>query len=216
MEGRIRQLEHLLENVRDHRGRPTTASSPPGPIVTIVYEGDADPTWPSATSIGHMEEKTGDLDVDEPGLPARRGAARRRRRRRRSSTRRRTARCASRSSRSSRRRLTSSRRRARPRRSSRRPTCPRAAASSCPGAAPRSPAHISGPTGAPVVLLLHGWTANADLNWFTCYRAAGRALPRRRHRPPRSRPRHPQPQDVPPRGLRRRRRRAVRVLGIDA
>jgi 3-oxoadipate enol-lactonase len=26
-----------------------------------------------------------------------------------------------------------------------------------------------GPPGAPVVLLLHGWTANADLNWFRCY-----------------------------------------------
>ena len=26
-----------------------------------------------------------------------------------------------------------------------------------------------GPPGAPVVLLLHGWTANADLNWFRCF-----------------------------------------------
>lgn len=30
---------------------------------------------------------------------------------------------------------------------------------------------IAGPPGAPVVVLLHGWTAAADLNWFTCYRA---------------------------------------------
>lgn len=28
--------------------------------------------------------------------------------------------------------------------------------------------------GAPTVLLLHGWTANADLNWFACFEALGR------------------------------------------
>jgi 3-oxoadipate enol-lactonase len=28
-----------------------------------------------------------------------------------------------------------------------------------------------GPPGAPTVLLLHGWTATADLNWFTSYQA---------------------------------------------
>ena len=28
---------------------------------------------------------------------------------------------------------------------------------------------IAGPPGAPTVVLLHGWTASADLNWFTCY-----------------------------------------------
>ena len=28
---------------------------------------------------------------------------------------------------------------------------------------------LDGPPGAPTVLLLHGWTASADLNWFTCY-----------------------------------------------
>ena len=30
---------------------------------------------------------------------------------------------------------------------------------------------IPGPIGAPTVILLHGWTATADINWFTCYRA---------------------------------------------
>lgn len=30
---------------------------------------------------------------------------------------------------------------------------------------------LAGPTGAPTVLLLHGWTATADLNWVTSYRA---------------------------------------------
>lgn len=29
---------------------------------------------------------------------------------------------------------------------------------------------VAGPPGAPVLVLLHGWTATADLNWFTCYR----------------------------------------------
>ena len=29
---------------------------------------------------------------------------------------------------------------------------------------------VFGPPGAPVLFLLHGWTATADLNWFTCYR----------------------------------------------
>lgn len=28
---------------------------------------------------------------------------------------------------------------------------------------------VAGPPGAPVLFLLHGWTATADLNWFTCY-----------------------------------------------
>ncbi len=30
---------------------------------------------------------------------------------------------------------------------------------------------LAGPPGAPVVMLLHGWTATADLNFFTCYTA---------------------------------------------
>ena len=28
---------------------------------------------------------------------------------------------------------------------------------------------LPGPAGAPVLLLLHGWTASADLNWYRCY-----------------------------------------------
>jgi 3-oxoadipate enol-lactonase len=28
---------------------------------------------------------------------------------------------------------------------------------------------LAGPPGAPTLMLLHGWTATADLNWFTCY-----------------------------------------------
>jgi 3-oxoadipate enol-lactonase len=33
---------------------------------------------------------------------------------------------------------------------------------------------VGGPPGAPTVLLLHGWTATADLNWFTSFAALGR------------------------------------------
>src|SRR5690606_18858711 len=32
---------------------------------------------------------------------------------------------------------------------------------------------VAGPPGAPAVFLLHGWTASADLNFFTCYRPLG-------------------------------------------
>jgi len=32
---------------------------------------------------------------------------------------------------------------------------------------------VPGPRGAPTLILLHGWTATADLNWFTCYEALG-------------------------------------------
>lgn len=32
---------------------------------------------------------------------------------------------------------------------------------------------VAGPAGAPVVILLHGWTATADLNWFRCYEPLG-------------------------------------------
>lgn len=33
---------------------------------------------------------------------------------------------------------------------------------------------IPAPAGAPTLLLLHGWTVTADLNWFTMYQALGR------------------------------------------
>jgi 3-oxoadipate enol-lactonase len=33
---------------------------------------------------------------------------------------------------------------------------------------------VLGPPGAPVLVLLHGWTASSALNWFGCYRHLGR------------------------------------------
>ena len=41
------------------------------------------------------------------------------------------------------------------------------------GAAPFWSATSAGRPGAPTVVLLHGWTATADLNWFRCYAALG-------------------------------------------
>ena len=32
---------------------------------------------------------------------------------------------------------------------------------------------LPGPPGAPTLLLLHGWTASSDLNWYACYEALG-------------------------------------------
>ena len=29
--------------------------------------------------------------------------------------------------------------------------------------------HVQGPAGAPTVALMHGWTASADINYFTAY-----------------------------------------------
>lgn len=53
------------------------------------------------------------------------------------------------------------------------PPLPHGGAVELPGRGTTFARHISGPPGAPVVLLLHGWTANADLNFFTCYRPLG-------------------------------------------
>ena len=67
MEGRIRQLEHLLETseIIEGGGDGSVAA---GSIVTIVYEGDSRDDA-ERYLIGHMEEKTGDLDVVSPNSP---------------------------------------------------------------------------------------------------------------------------------------------------
>ena len=67
MEGRIRQLEHLLENAE------IIAPPPPGVVgpgggVTIVYEGD-DESDAERYLVGHIEEKVGELDVVSPTAP---------------------------------------------------------------------------------------------------------------------------------------------------
>ena len=66
-EARVRQLESILENAEIvEGGEPGVAGV--GTIVTIVYEGDDDDMAESYL-IGHMEEKTGGLDVVSPGSP---------------------------------------------------------------------------------------------------------------------------------------------------
>jgi 3-oxoadipate enol-lactonase len=50
------------------------------------------------------------------------------------------------------------------------PDLPPGAAMQLPGRGTTFVRMLDGPVGAPTVVLLHGWTATADLNWFTCYR----------------------------------------------
>ena len=67
MEGRIRQLEHLLENAEIIEGGAAGVVAA-GTIVTIVYDGDT-ADMAERYLIGHMEEKSGDLDVMSPVSP---------------------------------------------------------------------------------------------------------------------------------------------------
>ncbi|MFZ4812508.1 MAG: alpha/beta fold hydrolase, partial [Ilumatobacteraceae bacterium] len=53
------------------------------------------------------------------------------------------------------------------------PDLPRGAAMDLPGRGTTFVRRIEGPVGAPTIVLLHGWTATADLNWFTCYEPLG-------------------------------------------
>lgn len=69
MEGRIRQLEHLLDplnHVIIEAGED--GSIGPGSIITIVYEGDDD-DMAERYLVGHPEEKTDALDVMSPQSP---------------------------------------------------------------------------------------------------------------------------------------------------
>jgi transcription elongation factor GreA len=67
MEGRIRQLEHVIETAEIIEGGDEGIVSA-GAIVTIVYEGDDD-SMAERYLVGHLEEKTGDLDVMSPQSP---------------------------------------------------------------------------------------------------------------------------------------------------
>ena len=67
MEGRIRQLEHIIETAEIiERSDEGVVSA--GSIVTIVYEGDDD-SMAERYLVGHMEEKVGSLDVMSPQTP---------------------------------------------------------------------------------------------------------------------------------------------------
>ncbi len=67
MEGRIRQLENILKHAVIVEEVPEGRVGP-GSIVTILYEGDAD-DQAERYLLGHIEERTGDLDVISPGSP---------------------------------------------------------------------------------------------------------------------------------------------------
>ncbi|MBK5332959.1 MAG: transcription elongation factor GreA [Ilumatobacteraceae bacterium] len=67
MEGRIRQLEYIIETAEIIEGGDEGIVSA-GSIVTIVYEGDDD-TMAERYLVGHMEEKVGDLDIMSPESP---------------------------------------------------------------------------------------------------------------------------------------------------
>ena len=67
---------------------------------------------------------------------------------------------------------------------------------------------FGGQPGAPTVVLLHGWTATADLNWFTLLRGRSASTTASSRSTIVATARgHPVEEDVPARGLRRRRRR---------
>ena len=67
MEGRIRQLEYIIETAEIIEACDEGIVST-GSIVTIVYEGDDD-SMAERYLVGHLEEKVGDLDVMSPDSP---------------------------------------------------------------------------------------------------------------------------------------------------
>jgi transcription elongation factor GreA len=67
MEGRIRQLESILENAEIIEAPPPGVVGP-GSIVTLVYEGESDDDA-ERYLVGHIEEQAGELDVISPTAP---------------------------------------------------------------------------------------------------------------------------------------------------
>jgi len=67
MEGRIRQLEQILANAVIVDEGPD-GEVHPGTVVTILYDGDDD-DMAETYLVGHIEERSGDLDVISPGSP---------------------------------------------------------------------------------------------------------------------------------------------------
>ncbi|HEY7627572.1 MAG TPA: transcription elongation factor GreA [Ilumatobacteraceae bacterium] len=67
MEGRIRQLEHIVETAEIIETADEGVVSA-GSIVTIVYEGD-DEDAAERYLVGHLEERVGDLEVMSPQSP---------------------------------------------------------------------------------------------------------------------------------------------------
>ena len=67
LEGRIRQLEAIIEHAEIIEA-PQPGVVGPGSIVTLVYEGDSDDAA-ERYLVGHIEERSGELDVISPTAP---------------------------------------------------------------------------------------------------------------------------------------------------
>lgn len=67
MEGRIRQLEHLLENAEIVEA-PPPGTVGVGSVVSIVYEGDSD-SDAERYLVGHIEEDADGLEIVSPTAP---------------------------------------------------------------------------------------------------------------------------------------------------
>jgi transcription elongation factor GreA len=67
MEGRIRQLESILQHAEIIEA-PQPGVVAPGTIVTIVYDGDSDDDA-ERYLVGHIEERTEGLEVVSPTAP---------------------------------------------------------------------------------------------------------------------------------------------------
>jgi transcription elongation factor GreA len=67
LEGRIRQLESLLEHAEIIEA-PEPGVVGPGTIVTILYDGDSEDDA-ERYLVGHIEEKTDELEVVSPTAP---------------------------------------------------------------------------------------------------------------------------------------------------
>jgi transcription elongation factor GreA len=67
MEGRIRQLEYLIENA-EVIANVEHGKAAAGTIVTVLYEGDAAEDA-ERYLLGHLEERSGDIDLVSPSSP---------------------------------------------------------------------------------------------------------------------------------------------------
>lgn len=67
MEGRIRQLEHLIENAEIVEAPPPGVVGV-GSVVSIVYEGDDD-SAAERYLVGHIEEEVDGLEIVSPTAP---------------------------------------------------------------------------------------------------------------------------------------------------
>jgi transcription elongation factor GreA len=67
MEGRIRQLEAILNNCEIVDGGPEGVIGP-GAIVTLVYDGD-DEDDAETYLVGHIEERPNAMEIVSPGSP---------------------------------------------------------------------------------------------------------------------------------------------------